>query len=333
MTSGIAMNLAAKFGRWLKSLTVAPSRASAASTRAAPPWRRWKRGPRPRVFTNESTNGVIGFVAPDPYRTEEYESGRLKPGVVVDEQRFYGGITIAGERAINIVNACGTCGFLFEKLADPKTHLDDESAVELLGSLEAVPDDATLARLAAILPAGEYLPLIVEAIPRWVRRKGEGDYLVEDFVKLFGLEAPDYVDVPDPRVSYYRLGEPIRHCVRAYGRKFDGLLFQFLVPLQEADRLNRNRIEHWKNVATRRPLTAFAFSAFDIHGPAIYGGDPDYRFETHLALKCVLLDGHHRVQAAAELQAPVRVLAMISRSASSFWWEDEAVILKRCGHQ
>ena len=300
-----------------------------------------------RTFVNASAGGVVGFAPPNPYRAEEYapfnapHRGGLKPGVVRDANRFYGGLTIAGKRVFNYLTACGTCGFLFEKLAEPEARLDDEAMVELLSTLETLPDDATLARIAAILPPGEYVPLIVEAVPLLVQRGDPDDYLAGDYLRLFGYEPPDGTELPDPKTRYYRMGPAIAQRCRSGGLSAEARLFSFLAPLHDPATLDRARVDHWRGVAASgRPLTGFAFAGFEAKSPhgSGEGSDPDDDVSVHLELKSFLLDGHHRVQAAAESGVPARVLAMVSRAGSHFGRPgsveiDVPKVLRRCGRQ
>jgi hypothetical protein len=41
--------------------------------------------------------------------------------------------------------------------------------------------------------------------------------------------------------------------------------------------------------------------------------DPEYEYEEQFLFTNVLLDGHHRVQAAVDLGTPIRILALVAK--------------------
>jgi hypothetical protein len=59
---------------------------------------------------------------------------------------------------------------------------------------------------------------------------------------------------------------------------------------------------------TAHTLTAFAVSVLDNQAPATYKGDRDYPYGGQMLLTHCMLDGHHRLQAAAETASTVRIL-------------------------
>ena len=61
-------------------------------------------------------------------------------------------------------------------------------------------------------------------------------------------------------------------------------------------------------------------STLDISSRAIAGDDSDY-YE-HWALTHFLLDGHHKLEAAAETGRPLQLLALVAIDASLAWEAD-----------
>jgi hypothetical protein len=71
--------------------------------------------------------------------------------------------------------------------------------------------------------------------------------------------------------------------------------------------------QHAAELAHSAKLTAVAVSTLDICAPAVKQGTDYY---THWALSHFLLDGHHKMQAAATTERPVQLLSLLSIDAS-----------------
>ena len=278
-----------------------------------------------RLFDNVTGEGIIGF---DPWRT----SG---PEYAANKSLWYAALTVDGRRIFEYGCPCGTCGITFKKIASPHYRVSDAEAADLLGALDRVPSDLVLKRLARILPQGAYYPAVIEAPARLVVPGTADDYFATDVVRLFGLEPPEYTSPQDPGTSYYRLGSEHGVTVHYPGGEIwisghflgarpagttNTLLMQIVMPLHDPAKLNRDRVEYWKARARDgHPLTAFAVSVLDNQAPADshFGDDPDYPFQGHMLLTHCLLDGHHRLQAAAELNSRVRTLTLLAPFASN----------------
>ena len=274
-------------------------------------------------FDNVSGEGIIGF---DPWRT----SG---PEYQADNNLWYAALTVNGKRIFQYGSPCGTCGITFKKVASPSDRVSDAEAAELLGELDHVPSDFALRRLARILPRGTYHLAVIEAPVRPVMPGRPEDYFATEVVRLFGLEPPEYEGPEDPGTPYYRLGCDHELDVRDPGGEVQlrpnfrytvpqtvtrTLLTQIFMPFQDPTTLDRKRVEYWKSTARAgRPLTALAVSVLDNQSPAVLKGDKDYPYRGQMLLTHCLLDGHHRVQAAAEINSPIRVLTFLAIFASN----------------
>jgi hypothetical protein len=276
-------------------------------------------------FDNSTGQGIVGF---DPWRT----SG---PEYNADSNLWYAGITLNGKRVFQYGSPCGTCGIVFKKISSPLDRVSDPEAVDLLGALDHVPSELALRRLARILSQGTYYLAIIEAPVRQVVPGAPDDYFANEVVHLFGLEAPEYEKPQDPGTRYYRLGQDreltVPHpattielrtkpeiAIPYPARITKTLLTQIVMPFQDPATLNKDRVEFWKSkMRAGRPLTAFAVSVLDKQSPARRRGDEDYPYDGQLLLTHCLLDGHHRVQAAFESDAPVRILTLLAPFAST----------------
>lgn len=202
---------------------------------------------------------------------------------------------------------CGTCPFLFERQGGANGTLSTALGVmaELEGPLEAV-DDQVLALLATLLPDGDYLPLLVEVRPELVAPHDARDYFTHEQVATWGVDR--FWGLPEnPRSFYYRTFEtavsPEAH------------LYEFVVPLVPPSWNDRTRVGTYRSAMADGVVpTAVALSTLDVCQPATYEESADHH--AHWGLTHFLLDGHHKLEAAARSGAPVRLLALVSVDGS-----------------
>lgn len=272
-----------------------------------------------KSFNNSTGEGIVAF--------EPWGSGSERDE---DHARFYCHLLVAGRRVFEYGCPCGTCGITFRKVGSPAHRVSDAEAFRVLGNLETVPPVDTLLKLARILEPGAYYPVVLEGAVRLVEPGAADDYFASDVVRLFGFEPPDYEKPGSPTTSYYRLGED--HVLERSGRlggPHKGLVTAVVMPLHSVSQLDRERIEYWKRQQrTGVCLTAIAVSVLDCQAPAMDPPDKSYPYREHVLLTNCLLDGHHRIQAAAELGSSVRILALLSQSYSLADTVDVTTVLR-----
>jgi hypothetical protein len=187
-----------------------------------------------------------------------------------------------------------------------------------LGNIDSVPSNEVLKKLARVLEPGSYYPTVVQGTVRAIIPGAPDDYFSTDVVRLFGLDPPDYKEPAGSRTSYYRLGADCE--LKRTGRveeQYKALVTAIVMPLHEPSQLNRQRIEFWKRQQIAGAnLTAFAVSVLDDQQPAMSRADDTYPYVEQFLFTICLLDGHHRIQAAAELGVPVRILSLLARDFS-----------------
>jgi hypothetical protein len=212
-------------------------------------------------------------------------------------------LTVDDEPAFELSFWCGTCQFLFERLQGATTTFSPDD----MGGLNAGSaglDEDVISRFAVLLPEGKYQPLLLQIEPRLVHPAGPGDYFAEEQVATWGLESfwglPAY-----PRTPYYRTYET---CVDA-----EAHLYEFVVPMVPPSWNERDRVTAYADelIGGATPA-AVAVSILDVCAPAVEQGTDYY---THWALTHFLLDGHHKMQAAAESGRPVRLLSLLAVEA------------------
>lgn len=94
----------------------------------------------------------------------------------------------------------------------------------------------------------------------------------------------------------------------------DAHLFEFVVPMVPPSWNEAARVEeHAKRLEASSSPMAVAVSTLDVCAPAVDDGTDHY---AHWGLTHFLLDGHHKLQAAAESGRPLRLLSLLSIDAS-----------------
>lgn len=240
--------------------------------------------------------------------------------------RWYHYILVNGEQIFEFCNPCGTCGIVFRKAGSYENRVSDPEAVQLLGDLNQVPSDQTLQRLARVLEPGTYHPIVVEGTIQYIEPGSPNDYFATDVVQLFGLEPPENKEPYGPWTPYYRFGSENDELMGSGKYTYMSLVTAIVMPLHDPSRLNRERVEYWKQQHENGiPLTAFAISVVDHQVPEdeIFGSDPNYKYRGQTLFTNCLLDGHHRIQAAAELGTNARILTFVKKIYSPVQSEDD----------
>lgn len=223
-------------------------------------------------------------------------------GVVSVWDRF---LSINGKHAYLAGNPCDTCSFLFERLegANERVSIGPEDVAERLRAGLTELDNEVLDACAKLLDAGSYDVALLEVTPQWVFPGTPGDYFANEEPALWGIDS--FWGLPhDPRVPYYRTDDaPVDRTAR---------LFQFLAPLYPHTWLTDATVEDYRDrVRAGAKPTALALAALDVKQPAVWEGEPEVT--CHWCLAHYLLDGHHKVQAAALERRPITLLSFVSR--------------------
>lgn len=147
--------------------------------------------------------------------------------------------------------------------------------------------------------------MLLSVQPRLVLPAHSGDYFSEEQVATWGLNGfwglPEY-----PRTPYFRTFET---AVDA-----DAHLFEFIVPMVPPSWNDGARVGQFIERLERSSTpTAVAVSILDVCQPANEQGHDYY---AHWALTHFLLDGHHKMEAAAKSGKPLQLLSLLSVNAS-----------------
>ncbi|MFB6674399.1 hypothetical protein ACFCWG_18730 [Streptomyces sp. NPDC056390] len=210
-------------------------------------------------------------------------------------------LAVDGEPAFELSFWCGSCQFLFRRLEGAHEKLSLESMQERLAGQLPDLDGGVLDAFGTLLPEGDYLPLLLSVEPHLVVPGQEGDYFSHEQVATWGLDAfwglPEY-----PHTPYYRTFET--------AVDDEAHLYEFVVPMVPPTWNDRERVEEYAEQMERGLVpTAVAVSTLDVCVPAL---DRSTDYYTHWGLTHFLLDGHHKLEAAASAGRPVQLLSLLA---------------------
>ncbi|MFI6090688.1 hypothetical protein [Streptomyces sp. NPDC051218] len=211
-------------------------------------------------------------------------------------------LMVDDEPAFELSFYCGTCPFLFRRLETAREKLSLEGVQErLTGALDDPDDGGVIDAFAALLPEGEYLPLLLSVEPRLVVPGTEADYFSSEQVMTWGVDQfwglPEY-----PHTPYYRTFETAVDT--------DAHLYEFVVPMVPPTWNERERVGEYVALMGQGTVPmAVAVSTLDVCEPASGMPIDHYR---HWGLTHFLLDGHHKLEAAATVGRPVRILSLLT---------------------
>lgn len=211
-------------------------------------------------------------------------------------------ITLDGKRAHHIGNICGTCPFLFERLEGANDKVSPSGLSNGFRNGITSIDQKVIDAAMSILPIGAYKALLLSCIPRFIRPAGKGDYFFAEQIQLWGVDG--FWGVP-----HYARNEYYRTEMSKIGDR--GALFEFVVPMFPKRYLHEATIRSYDSILNRSTTpTALAVSILDVKEPAVGNGDSE--ITTHWCLAHYLLDGHHKMCAAANAGKPISILSFLA---------------------
>ncbi len=211
-------------------------------------------------------------------------------------------LLLEGEPAFELSMWCGTCPFLFERQTGANRTLSADlgAMAQLEQPLDDV-DETILDTFSPLVPHGDYLPLLLEVLPNLTAPYDQDDYFTRE--QLATWQVDSFWGLPEnPRSFYYRTFET--------AVDDEAHLYEFIVPMVPPPWNDRGRVEHYRDLIGRGTApTAVALSTLETRLPA---DGPSADYYTHWLLSHFLLDGHHKVEAAAQAGRPIRLLALVS---------------------
>lgn len=214
-------------------------------------------------------------------------------------------LTVNGQQAYHLGNICGTCSFLFERMAGAHAGIEVGELTALLAEGVSSLSPTLVDTLAQLMPQSEYRVALLRIAPQQVHLGGPADYFAVEQVENEGGVDPFWGQPHNPKVPYYRVKE--RSAVKVgIGAATGGLGFDFVVPMFPETVLNGDRISHYETlIRSGLAPTAVSVSLLDVKGPAMTGTD-------HWCMAHYLLDGHHKMAAAARVGREITLIAFVA---------------------
>jgi len=143
--------------------------------------------------------------------------------------------------------------------------------------------------------------LLLSCIPRLITPSKAGDYFFQEQIELWGVD-------PFWGVPHYTRSEYYRTEVLKISEH--GGLFEFIVPMFPGRYLDFKTIESYETLLNSPSPTALAISVLDVKQPAEWEGNRE--IQEHWCLAHYLLDGHHKMYAAAQFGKPISLLSCLA---------------------
>jgi hypothetical protein len=248
-------------------------------------------------------------------------------------------LTVRGQRWFEIGGGCDKCLFFFERIQSER--LSPVELADRLRSGQKLFDPNLLSTVDRLLPSGDYTVFETLIQPKLTRPCLPDDYFCHESLDLFGLDS--FTGVPhSPRTPYWRAGSTTLPSDAGAWPGLDGprprpanpkLFFHFVVPMDPPIHYDRERVDAYRaELEAGGTPAALGVSVLDIRSPAVESwdkrDDPNYVFAEHWCLATYLLDGHHKMQAAAEANKPIRLLGFLSLGQSHASEKDVDDLLK-----
>lgn len=214
-------------------------------------------------------------------------------------------IAVNGQNIYHIGNVCGTCSFFFEKLVDNNKSIQPKETIDKLNiGLDSI-DDNTIDILREIIPNGNYEIVLLTITPKFAIVGQTEDYFAKEQVDLWGIDG--YYGVPhSPKVNYYRGTD------KEIGN--DSKLFEFFIPLTSPVYIDQSRVDFYKEqILKGNKPTAISLTILDVKEPADWPDDDiKPEFTSHWCTAHYIIDGHHKIKAASDLNSEITLLSFIA---------------------
>lgn len=230
-------------------------------------------------------------------------------------------ISVDNQKMYHIGNVCDTCEFFFIKQS--KSIEIDFNQEHLVNSLNNGNFDLTkekITDLSKIIPNGNYLVLKTMIKPEIVTRSSKNNYFKKEQRDTWR----DDFDEESLKPEKFEFNNYYRESLVDLGKlKCDHkeAFFNFFVPLYDTAKLDLERVEFYKlKLLNGEKPYIVSIGVLDVKTsekyPEINGEEISPEFGTHWCIANYVIDGHHKLKAASELNQEIGLITFLSREAS-----------------
>ena len=243
-------------------------------------------------------------------------------------------ISLDREKMFHIGNICGTCEFFFIKQSKSlEVNFNEKHLIESLNNGNIELTKSTVIELSKIIPNGNYLVLKSTIKPEIVTRESDNNYFKKEKRETWRDEFDEeYLKSEESGYNDY-----YREAFEDFGKMKNDhkeAFFNFFVPLYNISELDESRIEFYKSKLSKgeKPIVV-SIGVLDVKTseeyPLINGEEVNPEFGTHWCLANYLIDGHHKIKAASELNQEIDLITFVSRDES--WKLIDDMVMKITG--
>jgi hypothetical protein len=238
-------------------------------------------------------------VAPLSFTPAKDRRGRKAPGLRK--------LQLDGKDAFDLSFWCGTCPLVFERLEGSNRTLSSEDLQERLNVGLSSIDDDVLSAASQLIPEATYIPMLLATRPKLVMPADKSDYFAHEQVTHRGIDG--FWGLPhSPKTPYYRSG--------SWQTGDHDFLFEFMIPMVPPAWNDRDHVAKYEEqIGAGAKPTVLALSVLD-------RTQPFDSFDAHTGLMHFVLDGHHKLEAAANLKSEITILSLLSIDDSLAFRDD-----------
>ena len=216
-------------------------------------------------------------------------------------------LTLDGVPAFDLGTGCDTCAFLFERLGGANTEVEQHGVSQALTNGVDCLEDEVVDAVSLIIPDGRYKVALERVHPTLVEPGTTTDYFSREQVEIWGVDP--FWDMPhNPKIKYYRTETSLVGDSQAF--------YEFVVPMYPHTWLSAETVgEHRQRIRNGTSGTAISLAILDIRSPVTWvesSREKPEPTQTHWCLAHYLLDGHHKVYAAALEEKSVTLIAFLA---------------------
>lgn len=174
-------------------------------------------------------------------------------------------------------------------------------------------------KLSNLIPNGKYLVLETEIIPELVTLNSGNNYFANEQKAAWYHE-----DFNTDEKSTTQFNNYFRENLVDFGKLKDShknAFFNFFIPLYPTEELNVRRVDHYASeIQNGKKPIIISLGVLDVKTsftyPEINGVEVEPEFGTHWCLANYIIDGHHKLMAAAITKQPITLITFISKDES-----------------